>query len=148
MVTGGQERSADMNKTKLLKQLRDDVFTRLAPSPIHGIGVFAIRPIPEGTSPFRGDSTFARSIRVSDEDLRGVPEAVKKLVHDMCAFQKGYYWIPDNGLEEATKSWHMNHSSSPNMRVIREDFIAIEDIEVGEELTVDYTTYSEEIDLP
>jgi hypothetical protein len=134
-----------MNKAKLLKQLKNDVFTRLAPSPISGIGVFAIKPIPEGINPFRGDTTECGSIRMSRSELSDVPEAVRKLVHDMCAFKNGYYWVPDNGVEAITKQWHVNHSENPNIQVVNggDSFVATRDIMAGEELTVDYTTYND-----
>ena len=40
-----------IDKTRILKHLQTEVYCRLGVSPIHGIGVFAIRDIPKGTHP-------------------------------------------------------------------------------------------------
>ena len=132
-----------MNKAELLRQLRRDVFTRLAPSRIHGIGVFAIKRIPRGTNPFRGEPVEYCSIPVSKSEFSGVPKTVRKMVHDLCAFKDGYCWVPNTGIEAATKGWYMNHSTKPNMRVEDDKFVAVRNIRTGEELTVDYRTYTE-----
>lgn len=135
-----------MDKEGLLRQLREDVFTRLAPSKIHGIGVFAIKQIPKGTNPFRGDGITYGSIPLSKKELREVPRAVRKLVHDMCAIEDGYHWVPDTGIEKITKSWYLNHSTHPNVRVVSGgEFVTTRTINIGEELTADYRTYSEEV---
>ena len=38
----------------LLRNLFEQTYCRLRPSPIHGVGVFAIRAIPTGVDPFEG----------------------------------------------------------------------------------------------
>ena len=38
-----------MNKEALLKELAASNYVMIKPSPLHGIGVFAIRDIPKGT---------------------------------------------------------------------------------------------------
>jgi len=40
-----------IDKARILKHLQTEVYCRLGVSPIHGIGVFAIRDIPKGTQP-------------------------------------------------------------------------------------------------
>ena len=40
-------------KQKLLDHLREKTFVELRPSSIHGLGVFAACPIPEGVDPFQ-----------------------------------------------------------------------------------------------
>ena len=42
-----------MTKAQILYQLKNDIYTRLAPMK-HGIGVVAIRHIPKGVDPFLG----------------------------------------------------------------------------------------------
>lgn len=37
-----------MPRTRLLHQLRHETYVAIRPSPVAGIGVFAVRPIPEG----------------------------------------------------------------------------------------------------
>ena len=40
------------NTTDALQHIRHNIYCRLAPSKIHGVGVVAIKDIPEGTDPF------------------------------------------------------------------------------------------------
>jgi SET domain-containing protein len=43
-----------------------------------------------------------------------------------------------------TPSWYLNHSTTPNLRCDENyDFFALRTVKPGEELTVDYSTYSE-----
>ncbi len=141
-----------MKKQKLLtgiqflKDLENNSFTRLAPC-THGVGVIAIRKIPKDTDPFHGVLDFKfHKIRV--EKILGDPnlvEGVKKLVRDMCPEVDGYYYVPSYSINEIGIGYYLNHSSNPNMGEKNggEDFMALRDIEIGEELTVDYGSYSE-----
>jgi hypothetical protein len=42
-----------MKRAALLRRVLADCYCRLQPSRIHGIGVFAIRDIPNGRNPFK-----------------------------------------------------------------------------------------------
>jgi SET domain-containing protein len=121
----------------------------LQPSPIHGIGVFAIRTIPKGINPF---------VSFADEDFEGVTTDkilknknihpnVKKYVQDMCALQDGKIYLYDLGMNAINIAYYLNHSDNPNM--IEENdgevFRTKKEIKVGEELTVDYTTYNDKL---
>jgi len=133
-----------MDKENVLEQLRHDVYCRLMPSPIAGVGVFAIRKIPKGTRPFRG--SFSGSwIPVAPDDLRKLKPGIQKYVKDMCALQDGKYYLPSCGIPRIDISFFLNHSTEPNMREVGEgdDFIALCDIKQGDELTVDYSTYND-----
>jgi uncharacterized protein len=123
------------------------VFTRLAPSPIHGIGVFAIVDIPKGTDIF-GESGS------DDGDFVEIPEAwvrmlvegpIKQLYLDFCVLQDGIFYCPES-FNEMTPSWYLNNSKEPNCEVVKEGiyFVAARNIMAGEELTVSYSTYSED----
>lgn len=137
-----------MNKERLLKQMREDVFTRIGRSSVNGVGVIAIRVIPKGINPFRGDTRRYGHVRISLNELETVQPAVSKFVRDFCILRNGYYMVPSIGIEEITKDWYLNHSKNPNMRATRNgSFRAIKNIKVGEELTVDYRTYSDEVKL-
>ena len=58
-------------KAKLLSHLKDEVYCQLKSSPIHGIGVYAIRPIPIDIDPMRLVKK-QREIKFSYEDLAEV----------------------------------------------------------------------------
>jgi hypothetical protein len=119
------------------------VYTRLRPSKIHGIGVFAIRKIKKGTNIFSGDD--ADMVWMKKSSLRGLPGEIRRLYEDFAV-------IRNNGIEYGcpksfnvlTVGWYLNESENPNVGCDKGfDFFALRDIVAGEELTVDYSTYSE-----
>ena len=126
--------------------LRPDTnsFTRLKPSPIHGIGVFAIRHIPKGTNIFKDDNS--EMIWIDKNEANRKSGEIKKLFDDFCVLHKGKYGCP-KGFNNLTVSWYLNQpprGHEPNVECKNEyDFFAARDIEAGEELTVEYSTYSE-----
>ncbi len=83
-----------------------------APSPIHGMGNFAIADIPENTN--LGIALIKKSNTGNDDD--------DYQRFDLCAY--------------------MNHSDHPNIKYIKKDeeyyFVSIKDIVKNEELTIDY----------
>lgn len=117
------------------------VYTRIAPSKIHSVGVIAIRPIPKGTYIFPSDDGDLRWIK--KYVLRGLPREIKKLYTEFCIKKGELYGCPKN-FNEMTPAWYLNHSSSPNVGCDSDyKFYSLRNIKKGEELTVDYNTYSE-----
>ena len=127
------------------KDLLDNVYCRIQRSPIHGVGVFAIRPIPKGVNPMREQrAADFQTIPVFEiRDEADVPEGLKQLVKDMCPEHDGAYDIPPFSLNEIGVSYYLNHSKTPNMTEDDGNFVTARDIEAGEELTVDYEEYGE-----
>jgi SET domain-containing protein len=120
----------------------DKVFTRLAPSKISGVGVFAILAIKKGQYVFENDKTKMRFLNQSI--MNDQPDEIKKLYKDFCVFKGKKVWCPIN-FNVLTPGWYLNHSTTPNLAADDGiEFYAIRDIESGEELTVDYRTYSDE----
>ena len=68
-------------KEKLILKRLEKVYCRLAPSPIHGIGVFAIKDIPKGTNPFGGSFMAQEAIIVNKSKIND-PE-ILSLLHDI-----------------------------------------------------------------
>lgn len=118
-----------------------DVYVRLAPSRIHGIGVFAIRRIPKGAAVFGADS--GAMIWVDVAATARLPPGIKALYTDFCVQQGGRYGCP-RSFNDITVAWYLNHSNRPNV-TCGDDyrFVAARTIRAGEELTADYRTYSE-----
>jgi len=128
---------------EMKKLPHEDVFTRLKPSPIHGIGVFAIRRIPKGSCVFGADD--AALVWVPKKQIEHLPAPLKKLYDDFSVIKGNRFGCPTS-FNDLTISWYLNHSENPN--VAADDsfrFYALRGIEEGEELTVNYRTYS---DLP
>jgi hypothetical protein len=134
-------------KVNTLAPPHASVYARLRPSKMAnaGVGVFAVRRIRKGTHLFVGD----------DEEMRWVdkgvfssqPKSICKLYEDFAVFRKGRYGCPRN-FNVLTLGWYLNEPESgtrSNVACDEEtyDFFALRDIRAGEELTVDYSTYSE-----
>ena len=133
-----------MNKEALLKELAASTYVMIKPSPLHGIGVFAIRDIPKGTS-----NIFSKGvgdwIKVSKEEVDALPQHSKDLIDNHCLFDEDFYFIPDYGFKLVDLVIYLNHSDTPNVISLNdgEEFEAIRDIANGEELLVDYGTIVE-----
>lgn len=131
-----------MKKTNLLPH--SNVFTRLEPSKIHGIGVFAIRGIKKNTLIFYGDEN-SEIIWVRKSQLKNLPKEIRKLYDDFCIIKDSgrIYGCPQN-FNLLTVAWYLNHADNPNVKADKAyNFYALKHIKKGEELTVDYNTYSE-----
>jgi len=128
-----------MTKDALLAQLKDDTYVMLKPSGIHGIGVFAIRPIPKGCrtifSKEQGDW-----IKLPIADVESLPAHSRELVETYCLFDEENYYVPEYGFKLMDLVNYLNHSSNPNIVSINdgEAFEALRDIDTGEELMLNY----------
>ena len=111
------------------------VRTYLAPSSIHGIGLFAAEPIPAGSLVWAFDKTIDRVI--SDEEYK----ALLPIGQD---FVWRYHFQEEDGTRImcGDDARFMNHSDHPNLK---DDPIgpttAARDIAIGEELTCNYTNF-------
>jgi len=128
-------------KDKLLQQLHHHTFAMLKPSPLHGIGVFAITEIKMGERKIFSDYE-CDWIEVSKEEVDALPQHARDLVENHCLFNETHYYIPEYGFKIFDLAVYLNHSDQPNLISINdgEFFEAIRDINVGEELLVDYGT--------
>jgi hypothetical protein len=73
-----------------------------------------------------------------------LPSSVGQLVHDYFVDEKGGYMIPDDFGAVVDMESLVNHSDTPNLRYIAMSgsFKTTRLILVGEELTIDYRTYT------
>ena len=131
-----------MNKKEiLLQQLRAHTYVMIKPSPLHGIGVFAIRAIPKGTKNIFSEG-MGEWIQVSKQEVDTLPSSSKDLIENHCLFDEDHYFIPEYGFKLVDLVIYLNHSEIPNVRSLNEgeQFEALRDIQEGEELLVDYGT--------
>jgi SET domain-containing protein len=115
------------------------VYLRLLPSPVHGIGVFAVRDIPKGCRDmFSKDN--GEWIKVPVAEVEKLPDHTKELVYNYCTYDSDHYYIEKYGLKRFDISCFLNHSEEPNIKVINdgEFFEASRDIKAGEEIFINY----------
>ena len=130
-----------MKKEALLKQLQSQTYVMIKPSPLHGIGVFAIRDIPKGNRDIFSEG-FGDWIKVSKEEVDALPTHSRELIENHCLFDEDSYFIPEYGFKLVDLVIYLNHSETPNVISLNEgeQFEALVDIKEGEELLVDYGT--------
>lgn len=121
-----------------VKYLNSSVYATLKPSPVHGIGVFAIRDIPQGqmiTDYSIHTINNAGFLKVSAEEFEQIHQAIRSIILDHNLFQKNqkafYFYSPN--MEVCLTSF-MNHSTDANS----DGRFALRDIKGGEEITEDY----------
>lgn len=130
-----------MTKAELLTELSLHTYVMLRPSPVAGIGVFAIQNIEKGCRDmFSKPDTNDHWITLSKKEAAVLPDHVKLLVENYCLFDEENYFVPDYGFKKIDISLFLNHSDAPNVISIQdgEYFEAVRDIAAGEELVIDY----------
>ena len=128
-----------MTQKELLQELSKETFVSLQPSPVHGIGVFAIRDIPRGCR-----SIFSKNvgewIKIPIREVEQLPEHSRNLVETYCLYDEENYFVPDYGFKVMDMVNYLNHSPAPNISSINhgEWFEALVDIPAGTELLINY----------
>jgi SET domain-containing protein len=130
-----------MTKDELLSELSGNTWVMIRPSPIEGIGVFALRDIPKGCrNMFSKPNDEEKWITISKAEVDNLPGHSKALIENYCLYDDENYFVPDHGFKKMDLVNFLNHSNSPNIISINEGdfFEAIRDIRAGEELLIDY----------
>ena len=113
--------------------LNDTVKLTIAPSDIHGVGVFAIRDIKKDEDLYTHGSPEKKLYR--PKDLEGLKPEVKALILQRWLIaEKGGTFL--NPHDDAWLTSFINHSCTPNMDKHTDK--ANKDIKKGEEITIDY----------
>lgn len=107
--------------------LNDVVWCKLAPSPIHGVGVFAIRDIPAGTQLSGGYKMYAHKGKSFI-----LPEIMDLMLDHYCNLDE--MWALPNPNHDVELQCFMNHSEDANS----DGHVALRDIKKGEEVTENY----------
>lgn len=127
-----------MTREELLLDLIE-TYVILRPSPLHGIGVFAIRDIPKGCramfSKYNDDW-----IKIPVEEVELLPGYSKELIETYCVYDDDFYYVESSGFKKMDLISFLNHSDNPNIIPINygEFFEAYTDIKCGQELLINY----------
>lgn len=107
------------------------VDTYLAPSKIHGLGLFAAQYIGKGAKIWTLNTCVDRIL--TEEQLNMLPPVVqKRIMHHTYVNAHGLIVLSGDG------SQYMNHSDYPNVVDHGYECYALKDIRAGEELTCNY----------
>lgn len=137
-------------KKALIKNLKEDVYCRIKPSKKHGVGVFAIKDIPKNVNPFlhtNNKCIKSKIINISQDEIKSIPNEVKKMIDDFYHKEDDIYGIPYKGLNANDISFYMNTSSKPNVGFESDDkcsmivFKSLRKIQKGEELFINYDDF-------
>lgn len=128
-----------MNIKELLSELTNNTYVMIKPSPVDGIGVFAIRDIPKGCRKMFSKG-IGEWIKIPKAEIELLPAHSKTLIETYCLYDEDNYFIPEYGFKVMDLVNFLNHSDAPNIISINdgEEFEAIRDIISGEELLIDY----------
>ncbi|MEI7732043.1 MAG: SET domain-containing protein [Verrucomicrobiota bacterium] len=114
--------------------------TQVAPSGIHGMGLFAVEFIPRGTPIWRFQPGFDQEF--TPEQFDRLPPEAQAHLHWFAFFSR------ENGraILSGDHACFMNHASQPNTGALPEAALAIttvalREIAAGEEITCDYYAF-------
>ena len=132
------ERTMSKIKNKLLKHLQEEVYCRLGVSPVHGIGVFAIRAIPKGVNPMRTWHPL-EEVPLTLKALKGLPKGVRQELDMFCYYNKEVMHIPSVGMNTMNMAVYLNHSKKPSVKYLKNgQLVTLKAVRTGEELMLDY----------
>ena len=112
----------------------------LAPSEIHGVGVFALVDIPSGTRDLFSPPRDWVPLPIAA--VEALPPHALELVQRYCLYDEENYFVPPHGFRVYDLVVFLNHSSNPNLQSVDggDYFVTTRRVAAGEELTVDYET--------
>lgn len=114
--------------------------TKVAPSKIHGVGLTTTHFIPKGTVIWMHDDSIDRIYY--HKSLVALPIRVREII-SLYGWREGNYVIFPGDNARFT-----NHSPDPNCGPgTNETSVALRDIQPGEELTEDYSSFDDDFEL-
>lgn len=125
-------------KEKLVLKRLSKVYCRLAPSPIHGVGIFAIRPIPKGTNPFADSFMAQEAVILNKCKVEDLGPEILKLLHDQHPTSDPNSQIVSNFPNQLIWTNYLNYSDTPNIELMEDgEWKTLRDINKDEELLED-----------
>ncbi len=118
---------------KIIIDRLEKVYCRLAPSNIHGVGIFAIKNIPKGINPFDCSYMAQKAITINKDKIKN-PE-ILTLLHDYHPTADITKQIVSDFPNQLIWSNYVNYTDNPNIELLENgEWSTLRDIEKGEEL--------------
>src|SRR5690242_21874553 len=104
------ERARRMKRTELLRRVLADCYCQLRPSPIHGIGVFAIRDVPKGRNPFKTLPKYSTTgfVRATEDELAALPPRLAALTRSLFVPTANTNYVPTDWLTTTNLDTYLN----------------------------------------
>ncbi len=115
------------------------VKTKVAISTIHGIGLFADEFIPEGTIVWKHNDLIDRVYNY--DQLGDLPNLIQDTLNMYGWREDAFFIVPGDNAR------FTNHSAKPNCETAPGISIAIDDIQIGEEITENYSSFDKDFEL-
>lgn len=113
--------------------LNDIVCSKIAPSGIHGVGVFALRDFKKGDKMYQ--NIVPNTFDIPYSKFKNLKEYVRETILQFFPFKTvqkdSMFWYPVNSMQA-----YINHSDDPNYDSSEDK--ALRSIKEGEEITEDY----------
>tara|TARA_Y100000592_G_C5294042_1_gene232214 strand:+ start:143 stop:526 length:384 start_codon:yes stop_codon:yes gene_type:complete len=122
----------------------DNIYVRLQPSKIHGVGVFSIKHIPANFTVFKSTCSYKKT---PVNLLSKLSKSEKDYYFDFFVREDDCIYLPSIPAQTIDISFFMNHSSNdPNVRYDfdLDSFVTLKPIKVGTELVYDYSSVEDE----
>ena len=131
------------NTQKVIDHLEMNIKSKIAPSPIHGIGVFAIKDIQKGEQVFPQWDGETGVYMIPKDKLKNLPEGVKDLldmyfINEDCGYKLFRLFKGINFICHSVSYCNSAYPNEENVN-ITPDGVATRDIKEGEELFEWYT---------
>jgi SET domain-containing protein len=122
----------------IVEYINNTVFCKLGASPIHNVGVFAIRDIPKGTALTDYYGGEFKSYSISEKEFESIRPEIIDLIKQQTIFEPNMYRFDSPNSHQILEVF-MNHSSEPNS----DGKTATRDIKAGEEVIKDYSVFAD-----
>jgi hypothetical protein len=122
---------------EIVDYLNKTVFCKLGASPIHNVGVFAIRDMRKGQPITDYHGGTYQCYELTEEEFALLAPEVQALIQQQTIFPNGKLLCFDSPNCHQVLECFMNHSDTPNS----DGSVTLREIKKGEELTKDYNVF-------
>ncbi len=137
-MSSTQQKLRQQLKERVALKRLEQVYCRLKPSKIHGIGIFAIRKISKGTNPFKDSYMAQDGVLVNKKKVENESDNIKDLLESYHPTHNGNNQFISLFPNQLMWTNYLNYSDNPNIELMENgEWLTLRDIVVNEELSED-----------